>query len=620
MLIAFATYIQSTGGSFVRPKMGVGAPMVLRRCRNPLLEAQGDCAVVPNSVNISHATNFQLVTGPNMSGKSTYIRQAALVVLLAHIGCHVPAEAATLPLLHRVFTRIGASDSLESGGSTFACEMRETTYILRNLKQPSLVLVDELGRGTSNRDGASLAWAIAENLALAPNIFTLFATHYLQLANLRSLYPSHVKTLVLGVENTESRLRFQYTIKEGVASKRQYMTDFLAQVAGFPPEVCRTAKQLSDQIDFDPVDDRSAQSETIKAYARVAERLIWLRRSTTMDEEAQRTFLLDLKSRLKTFIAAQPKPTPPCMSQPPPLQQPIQPVAPQPTPVPMPPPAAQATVALMTTAEAQATVAELAAASAEVSAVATARAAAAATAAATAAVAPPRSPERMPLAPLPAALSKHARSSPSLRLPRSDAPKPMTGGSPPAHKGTLSSPSANDPCSPVTPTPTHSRRADSMLSPPAAPAIDPPPSLAAALASRVGRPSPHESAGAATSAALSPAASKAAPPSHPPSSTNLVRTAVGKRVQRVRFFDAHEAEEEAWEDVGSTHAQEDEAWEDVGESSCAQVETEGATAAAAALVALLSGVSKDPAPIQMDRNDGAGATDVLASIVEPSGA
>ena len=160
-------------------------------------------------------------------------RQTALVVLLAHIGCHVPADAATVPLLRRVFTRIGASDALESQGSTFACEMRETTYVLRNLGEPALVIVDELGRGTSNSDGASLGFAIAEQvgdsprppiamrlvrcyidvnldlmlssrwylvelvaqLALSPKTFTLFATHYLWLANLRNLYPQHVRLL-----------------------------------------------------------------------------------------------------------------------------------------------------------------------------------------------------------------------------------------------------------------------------------------------------------------------------------------------------------------------------------------------------------------------------------------
>ena len=174
-----------------------------------MLERFGNVTVVPNDVCISHSTNLQIVTGPNMAGKSTYLRQTALIVLMAHVGCHVPAEAATVPLLRRVFTRIQTGDSMQTHGSTFACEMRETTYILRNLGPPALVLVDELGRGTSNRDGASLAWAIAEELARHPHTFTLFATHYLQLANLRNLYPERVRTLVLGVDLADDGLRFQ---------------------------------------------------------------------------------------------------------------------------------------------------------------------------------------------------------------------------------------------------------------------------------------------------------------------------------------------------------------------------------------------------------------------------
>ena len=303
MLGSFATFVSASGAPYARPCMGDGAILVLKQCRHPLLEAQGDTSVVANDVMITHACKFQLITGPNMSGKTTYLRQSALIVLLAHIGCHVPAEAATVPLFRRVFTRIGSSDSLETNGSTFACEMRETTYILRNLGEPSLVLVDELGRGTSNRDGASLSWAVAEELALQPTTFTLFATHYLQLANLRNLYPSHVRTLVLAVEPAETRLRFLYSVKEGVASKRAYMTDFLAEVAGFPPQVCSTAKALADSVDFDPVDQPSRRATTHEAYALVAERLIWMRRSTTMDEESRRAFLRDLKSRLRTEVA-----------------------------------------------------------------------------------------------------------------------------------------------------------------------------------------------------------------------------------------------------------------------------------------------------------------------------
>ena len=289
-LQSFAFHVLSTGGApFARPRMGDGGTLLLKQARHPILEAIGEAAVVPNDIMITHATNFQLITGPNMSGKSTYLRQAALAVLLAHCGCHVPAEAATIPLLRRVFTRIGASDSLESNGSTFACEMRETTYILRNLGDaPSLVLVDELGRGTSNRDGASLAWAIAEQLAMQPKAFTLFATHYLHLAGLKSYYPDHVRTLFLQVQPTDAKLHFLHKIADGVATKAQYMSDFLAEIAGFPSQVCGAAKRLAASVDFDPVHPPSATARTREAYALVAERLIWLRRSTTMDEVCQR--------------------------------------------------------------------------------------------------------------------------------------------------------------------------------------------------------------------------------------------------------------------------------------------------------------------------------------------
>ena len=106
---SFANFVRSSGATYARPKMGVGAPLILKQGRHPLLEHFGEVSLVPNDVGITHATNFQLVTGPNMSGKSTYLRQTALIVLMAHVGCHVPADAATIPVLQRVFTRIGES-------------------------------------------------------------------------------------------------------------------------------------------------------------------------------------------------------------------------------------------------------------------------------------------------------------------------------------------------------------------------------------------------------------------------------------------------------------------------------------------------------------------------------
>jgi DNA mismatch repair protein MutS len=139
---------------------------------------------VPNDLALDEQQRMLIITGPNMGGKSTYMRQAALIVLLAHIGSFVPAESATIGIVDRIFTRIGSSDDLASGRSTFMVEMTETANILHNATPRSLVLMDEIGRGTSTFDGLSLAWACAHYLAERVRAFTLFATHYFELTSL----------------------------------------------------------------------------------------------------------------------------------------------------------------------------------------------------------------------------------------------------------------------------------------------------------------------------------------------------------------------------------------------------------------------------------------------------
>jgi DNA mismatch repair ATPase MutS len=141
MLQSFASFVNQSGGEYTSPKIGAGLPLALRQSRHPMLERLGDASVVPNDVAMGLTTNFQIVSGPNMAGKSTYLRQTALICLMAHVGCHVPAEVATMPLLKRIFTRIGSADSLETNDSSFSVEMRETNYILRNLGPSALVLV-----------------------------------------------------------------------------------------------------------------------------------------------------------------------------------------------------------------------------------------------------------------------------------------------------------------------------------------------------------------------------------------------------------------------------------------------------------------------------------------------
>ena len=188
----------------------------------------------------------RIITGPNMGGKSTYMRQTALIVLLAHIGCYVPASAATIGMVDRIFTRIGASDDLASGRSTFMVEMTETANILHNATNKSLVLLDEIGRGTSTYDGLSLAWACAEMLAIKTKAFTLFASHYFEL----TLLADQIKTLANvhldAVEHGDS-IVFMHTVQEGAASKSFGLQ--VAQLAGVPKSVIQRAKQRLTELE-----------------------------------------------------------------------------------------------------------------------------------------------------------------------------------------------------------------------------------------------------------------------------------------------------------------------------------------------------------------------------------
>ena len=156
----------------------------IRGGRHPVVEHFIDGPFVPNDLALDAARRMLVVTGPNMGGKSTYMRQSALIALLAHVGSFVPAERAVLGPIDRIFTRIGAGDDLAGGRSTFMVEMTEAANILNNATDKSLILMDEIGRGTSTYDGLSLAWAVARHIARVNRSFTLFATHYFELTHL----------------------------------------------------------------------------------------------------------------------------------------------------------------------------------------------------------------------------------------------------------------------------------------------------------------------------------------------------------------------------------------------------------------------------------------------------
>ena len=195
---------------------------------------------IANPLQLDTERRMLIITGPNMGGKSTYMRQTALIALLACIGSFVPAENAHIGKLDRIFTRIGASDDLASGRSTFMVEMTETANILNNATENSLVLMDEIGRGTSTYDGLSLAWACASYLAKQLNAYTLFATHYFELTELPETQ-SGVVNVHLDAMEFEDTIRFMHTVSEGAASKSFGLQ--VAQLAGVPKAVIKAAQQ-----------------------------------------------------------------------------------------------------------------------------------------------------------------------------------------------------------------------------------------------------------------------------------------------------------------------------------------------------------------------------------------
>jgi DNA mismatch repair protein MutS len=230
-------------GGWVRPEVDDGLALEARDSRHPAVEASlRDSRFVPNDLRLGGgAPPLALITGPNMSGKSVYLRQAALLVVLAQAGSFVPASSARVGLVDRVFTRVGASDDLAAGRSTFMVEMSETAAILHGATERSLVLLDEVGRGTSTFDGVSLAWAVTEHLASKVRARTLFATHYHELTELAALVPG-VRNLHCAVREWKDGIVFLRRIEEG-GTDRSYGLH-VAKLAGIPREVVARAAEV----------------------------------------------------------------------------------------------------------------------------------------------------------------------------------------------------------------------------------------------------------------------------------------------------------------------------------------------------------------------------------------
>ncbi len=214
--------------------------------RHPVVEQFSGTQFVPNDLAFDDARRMLIVTGPNMGGKSTYMRQNALIAVLAHIGSYVPARSAVIGPIDRVFTRIGAADDLAGGRSTFMVEMTETANILHNATGQSLVLMDEIGRGTSTFDGLSLAWAVARHLATKVRAFTLFATHYFELTSLADELPAVVNVHLDATEHGEE-LVFLHAVKEGPANRSYGLA--VAKLAGVPGPVITAARRYLGELE-----------------------------------------------------------------------------------------------------------------------------------------------------------------------------------------------------------------------------------------------------------------------------------------------------------------------------------------------------------------------------------
>jgi DNA mismatch repair protein MutS len=230
----------------VRPELTDQSCIEIRGGRHLVVEQHLDGPFVPNDLELHHGRRMLVVTGPNMGGKSTYMRQAALIVILAGIGSHVPADAARIGPVDRVFTRIGAADDLAGGRSTFMVEMTEAAGILNNATRDSLVLMDEIGRGTSTFDGLSLAWACARHLGRETGSFTLFATHYFELTALAEELPACANVHLDATEHGD-QLVFLHSVREGPANQSYGLQ--VARLAGVPRPVIAEARRYLQELE-----------------------------------------------------------------------------------------------------------------------------------------------------------------------------------------------------------------------------------------------------------------------------------------------------------------------------------------------------------------------------------
>lgn len=265
--------MQAQALNLCRPQLSDEPGLFILKGRHLTVEALSKEPFIPNDTDFNPARQLQIITGPNMGGKSTYMRQTALIALLAYIGSYVPADEARIGPIDRIFTRIGASDDLTSGRSTFMVEMTETANILNHATAESLILMDEVGRGTSTFDGLALAWAIAEHLATHIKGFCLFATHYFELTTLAEQFSNTANVHLDAIEHGD-KIVFLHQLQEGPASQSYGLQ--VAALAGVPQAVIKRAKQHLSSLENQSVaslqqpQNRSVPQQQFELFAEPA--------------------------------------------------------------------------------------------------------------------------------------------------------------------------------------------------------------------------------------------------------------------------------------------------------------------------------------------------------------
>ncbi|XP_071605916.1 mutS protein homolog 4 isoform X3 [Heliangelus exortis] len=305
MLLSFAH--ACTLSDYVRPEFT--DTLAIKQGWHPILEKIAVEKPVSNNTYLAEGNNFVIITGPNMSGKSTYLKQIALCQIMAQIGSYVPAEYCSFRIAEQIFTRIGMDDDIETNASTFMKEMKEITYIIQNANDKSLIIIDELGRGTSAEEGIGICYAVCEYL-LNLKAFTLFATHFLELCHIDALYPN-VENCHFEVQHVRSsagskeKIAYTYTLSKGYTEEKNYGLK-AAEVSSLPSSVILDAREITNRIAKKILHRQKSTPEMMRQRAvyQLAMRLVQTARNSRLDTDSLRIYLKGLKKKCEDSCTA----------------------------------------------------------------------------------------------------------------------------------------------------------------------------------------------------------------------------------------------------------------------------------------------------------------------------